>query len=98
MNQTFSIVLKDQPDTLVRLTGLLYRRGYLIENLVVQPVYENNNVQVTISLRNCSTTHHVLRQLDKLFNVVTAEAISSTVQTSMPAQALAFNHGYTTPL
>lgn len=97
MNQSFTIILKDQPDTLVRLTGLLYRRGYLVENLVVQPAIETNNVRVNISIRNCKTANQLLRQLDKLFNVVAAEVAPPTVQTTMTFQA-SFDHGYTSPI
>ncbi|NLP41204.1 MAG: hypothetical protein GX348_03245 [Veillonellaceae bacterium] len=97
MSQSFTIILKDQPDTLVRLTGLLYRRGYLIENLVVQPAAEASNVLVNISIRNCKTANQLLRQLDKLFNVVTAEVTPPAVQSTMGFQA-SLEHGYTSPI
>lgn len=75
MKQSFSVLMQDQPDTLVRLTGLLYRRGYLIENISAESSSNEKKVLIKMVIRNCKTTNQLLQQIYKLFNVVAVEVL-----------------------
>jgi len=75
MKKSFSVLMQDQPDTLVRLTGLLYRRGYLVENISAESSYEGKKVLIKMVIKNCKATNQLLQQIYKLCNVVAVEVL-----------------------
>lgn len=75
MKKSFSVLMQDQPDTLVRLTGLLYRRGYLVENISAESSCEEKKVLIKMVIRNCKATNQLLQQIYKLCNVVAVEVL-----------------------
>lgn len=74
MSHVLSVVLHRQEDTLLRLTGLCYRRGVPIESLAFSPSDQTGKVCVQAVL---SCEKHVAVQLqrhvDKLIDVVSTE-------------------------
>lgn len=74
MKQGISIILKRQGDALVRLTGLLYRRGYVIESLSVEPDSCQEHVQVTaVVTNNQAAPRQLYSHVAKLIDVVKVE-------------------------
>ncbi len=74
MKQGILITLKKQGDSLVRLTGLLYRRGYVIESLSVGPDSCQEHVQVKAVVTNCQAAPRQLySHVSKLVDVVKIE-------------------------
>ncbi|WP_170233179.1 ACT domain-containing protein [Sporomusa termitida] len=73
MKQGISIILKRQGDSLVRLTGLLYRRGYVIESLSVEPDSCQGHVQVTAVVTSQAAPRQLLSHVAKLVDVVKVE-------------------------
>lgn len=74
MKQVLSVVLKRQADTLVRLTGLCYRRGVFIENLSYTTAPHTDEVRFRAVLacgRPAADQLH--RQVSKLIGVIGAE-------------------------
>ncbi|WP_371371646.1 ACT domain-containing protein [Sporomusa aerivorans] len=75
MQQAISIILKRQGDSLVRLTGLLYRRGYVIESLSVGPDTCQGQVRVKAVVTNSQAAPRQLySHVSKLVDVVKVEA------------------------
>ncbi|HWR08631.1 ACT domain-containing protein [Sporomusa sp.] len=73
MKQGISIILKRQGDSLVRLTGLLYRRGYVIESLSVGPDSCQGHVQVTAVVTSQAAPRQLYSHVSKLVDVVKVE-------------------------
>ncbi|EGO63081.1 ACT domain-containing protein [Acetonema longum] len=76
MKQTVSILLRKQEGGVVRLAGMLYRRGYEIEHLLVAPDRQANHMRVVATV--CCDRFgpgQLLRQVGKLMDVVTAEVL-----------------------
>lgn len=67
MKQVLSVVLKNQADILVRLTGLCYRRGVPIESLSYVPESLNGQVRFRAVLAcgqpAAQRLHHQVSQL-----------------------------------
>lgn len=85
MKQGISILLQRQDDSLVRLTGLLYRRGYMIESLSSFPTNEQGHIRVTAVISGSqSTPRQLLSYLSKLFDVVSVDVFedNSNIQVS----------------
>ncbi len=80
MKQFLSVVLKKQADTLVRLTGLCYRRGVPIESLSYVTETENGTVRI-MAVLNCGrpTAEQLRRQVSNLVNVVGASLSDSAL-------------------
>ncbi|WP_425060499.1 hypothetical protein SCACP_12160 [Sporomusa carbonis] len=74
MKQAIKILLRRQGDSLVRLTGLLYRRGYLIESLSVVPDSLQGHVQVKAVVTNSQAApRQLFSHVSKLVDVVRVE-------------------------
>jgi acetolactate synthase small subunit len=74
MNQMLSVVLNRQEDTLLRLTGLCYRRGVPIESLAFSPSDQTGRVCVQAVLCcEYSVAAQLQRHVAKLVDVVSAE-------------------------
>ena len=73
MKQFLSVVLKSQADTLVRLTGLCYRRGVLIESLSYATEPNSENVRIMAVLK-CGrpVAEQLRRQVSNFTHVVGA--------------------------
>ena len=80
MKQFLSVVLKKQSDTLVRLTGLCYRRGVPIESLSYATEPESGTVRV-MAVLNCGhpTAEQLRRQVSSLVNVVGASLSDGSI-------------------
>ena len=78
MKQTVSILLRNQEDALIRLLGVLYRRGYPVESLTVVPDRQQDHVRITATVY-CGQpeSSQLLRYIAKLIDVVTAEIQSA---------------------
>ena len=74
MKQILSVVLKRQADTLIRLTGLCYRKGVTIENLSYVATPSTSEVSFRAVL-TCERTaaNQLYRQVSKLIGVIGAE-------------------------
>jgi len=74
MSQMLSVVFNRQEDTLLRLTGLCYRRGVHIERLAFSPSDHSGRVCVHAVL-SCehSVAEQLQRHIAKLVDVVSAE-------------------------
>lgn len=74
MTQVVSVLLQGQGDSLVRLTGLIYRRGYLVESLLAVPDGEQGCIRVTaVVSNNGKAPAQLLHNILKLVGVVQAE-------------------------
>lgn len=73
VKQFLSVVLKNKSDTLVRLTGLCYRRGVPIESLSYATEPENGTVRI-MAVLECGrpTAEQLHRQVSNMVNVVGA--------------------------
>jgi len=74
VRQILSVVLKRQADSLVRLTGLCYRRGVAIESLSYATSQQTGEVRFRAVL-SCGrpTADQLRRQIAKLIGVVGTE-------------------------
>lgn len=89
MKQVLSILLKNQPDALVRLIGVVYRRGFAVESLSVTPAQEPTYACVQAVINDCSaTSNQLLHQVRKLVPVVSADILSA--DTILPKTSLPF--------
>lgn len=74
MKQGLSIVLKNQPDALVRLIGVVYRRGFSVESLSVMPAEQPDYTCVQAIIGDCTApSSQLLNQVRKLVPVVSAD-------------------------
>lgn len=74
MKQAISILLEKQDDSLVRLTGLFYRRRYLVESLLVEPASQHDRIRVTAVISSSQETpRQLLNYVAKLIDVVSVE-------------------------
>ncbi|QJW48780.1 hypothetical protein HA075_26140 [bacterium BFN5] len=89
MKQVISILLKNQPDALVRLIGVVYRRGYAVESLSVTPSQEPAYACVQAVINDCSaSSSQLVHQVRKLVPVVSADILSADTtspNTSFPS-------------
>ena len=71
---TISILVRNQPGVLVRVSLVFARRGYNIESLVVSPDVANSEYsRMTVTCRGeHSTLDQITKQLTKLIDVVRA--------------------------
>lgn len=78
MKQLLSVILHRQEDTLLRLTGLCYRRGVPIESLAFSAADQPGRVRVQAVL-SCEQADAVQlqRHLSKLVDVVSTEIASN---------------------
>ena len=76
MKQVISVVLKHQADSLVRLTGLCYRKGISIESLSYATMPQTGEVRFRAVL-DCgrSTADQLHRHVAKLIGVIGAEVV-----------------------
>ena len=76
MKHLLSVVLKRQADTLVRLTGLCYRRGVSIESMSYSITAQTGEVSFRAVLA-CEqpTADQLHRQVTKLIGVIGAEVV-----------------------
>jgi len=74
VKQMVSILLRKEDDTLVRLTGLLYRRGYLVESLSVVPDRQIGHSRVTAVVSSQrAAPRQLVNYVSKLVDVVEAK-------------------------
>ena len=72
-SHTISLFVHDRPGVLVRVALVFARRGYNIESLVVSPSASGGFSRMTITCSGeTATLDHVIRQLAKLVDVVSA--------------------------
>lgn len=74
MSHVLSVVLHRQEDTLLRLTGLCYRRGVPIESLAFSPSDQAGEVKIQAVL-SCErlAADQLRRHVAKLVDVVSTE-------------------------
>lgn len=77
MNSTFSILSEDNPGVLMRIAGLIYRRGYNIESLSVGRTSTPGISRFTIVVEGeDSVCEQIRKQLSKLIEVVEVRNLS----------------------
>ncbi|MEC8981115.1 MAG: acetolactate synthase small subunit, partial [SAR324 cluster bacterium] len=73
-----SIYVCNKPGVLVRLTQTFARRGYNIDSLVVSPAHNTAFSRITVVVQGEPSTYdQILRQLNKLVDVVHAASHES---------------------
>lgn len=74
-----SIYVCNKPGVLVRLAQTFARRGYNIDSLVVSAAHDNNFSRITVVVQGEPSTYdQIIRQLNKLVDVVHATSHDST--------------------
>jgi acetolactate synthase-1/3 small subunit len=77
MKQTLTALVLDQPGVLMRVAGLVTRRGFNIDSLTVGPTEEAGLSRMTITLdADAVTVEQIIKQLYKLVDVVKVQDIS----------------------
>ena len=75
---TLSVLVENRPGVLARIAGMFARRGFNIESLAVGPTEDPKVSRRTIVVRvEAKPLHQIIRQLDKLVNVIHIEEIPS---------------------
>ena len=74
-----SIYVCNKPGVLVRLAQTFARRGYNVDSLVVSPAHDANFSRITVVVQGEPSTYdQILRQLNKLIDVVHATSHQTT--------------------
>ena len=74
---TLSVLVENRPGVLARVAGLFARRGFNIESLAVGPTEDPKVSRMTIVVKvEAKPLHQVIRQLDKLINVIHIEELT----------------------
>jgi len=74
-----SIYVCNKPGVLVRLAQTFARRGYNVDSLVVSPAHDTNFSRITVVVQGEPSTYdQIIRQLNKLIDVVHATSHDST--------------------
>ena len=74
-----SIYVCNKPGVLVRLAQTFARRGYNVDSLVVSPAHNTNFSRITVVVQGVPSSYdQILRQLNKLVDVVHAASHHST--------------------
>ena len=73
---TVVTTVENKPGVLARVAGLFSRRGYNIESLAVAPTDDDRFSRITFTVDVASSSlDQVVKQLDKLINVVAIEEL-----------------------
>ena len=73
MLQTISLLVENKPGALMRVTGVLTRRGYNIESLTVARTLDPELSRMTIVVDvDPQLRQQVIKQMNKLVNVLQA--------------------------
>ena len=73
---TLSVLVENKPGVLFRISGMFARRGFNIESLAVGPTEDARMSRMTIVVKvEAKPLHQIVRQLDKLINVIHFEDI-----------------------
>jgi acetolactate synthase-1/3 small subunit len=73
---TLSVLVENKPGALARIAGMFARRGFNIESLAVGPTEDERISRMTIVVKvEAKPLHQIIRQLDKLINVIHIEEI-----------------------
>jgi len=73
---TLSVLVENRPGVLFRIAGMFARRGFNIESLAVGPTEDERISRMTIVVKvEAKPLHQIIRQLDKLVNVIHIEEI-----------------------
>ncbi len=79
MSRTISVLVDNQPGVLVRVTGLVARRGFNIESLAVSHTEDSSRSRVTMVVdADSEVVEQVTKQLHKLINVYKVNDLSET--------------------
>lgn len=79
MSRTISVLVDNQPGVLVRITGLVARRGFNIESLAVSHTEDSSRSRVTMVVdADSEVVEQVTKQLHKLINVYKVNDLSET--------------------
>ena len=76
---TIVTTVENKPGVLARVAGLFARRGFNIESLAVAPTADERFSRITFTVDVASSSlEQVVKQLDKLINVVEISELSPT--------------------
>jgi acetolactate synthase-1/3 small subunit len=79
MLQVISLLVENKPGALMRVTGLLSARGYNIESLTVARTLDPTLSRMTIAVDvDANLRRLVIKQMNKLINVLQATDLSET--------------------
>ncbi|PWK13066.1 acetolactate synthase small subunit [Tumebacillus permanentifrigoris] len=85
MKQTLTALVLDQPGVLMRVAGLVTRRGFNIDSLTVGPAEEAGLSRMTITIdTDAWTLEQIIKQLYKLVDVVKVSAPAALRNCSNP--------------
>lgn len=77
MQHTLAVLVENRAGVLARVAGLFRRRGFNIESLAVGPTEDPTVSRMTIAVDGDDrTVEQVVKQLDKLIDVLHVEALS----------------------
>lgn len=77
MRQTLAVLVENRAGVLARVAGLFRRRGFNIESLAVGPTEDPSVSRMTIVVEGDDrTVQQVVRQLEKLIDVLQVEVLS----------------------
>lgn len=79
MRHTLAVLVENRAGVLARVAGLFRRRGFNIESLAVGPTEDATISRMTIVVEGSEqTVEQVVRQLDKLIDVLQVEILDPT--------------------
>lgn len=82
MPNTFCIYTEDKPGVLMRITALIYRRGYNIVSIAAGPTEIKGISRYTLVFDGEESTYEqVLKQIDKLAEVISVKNLSKSGNT-----------------
>lgn len=79
MQHIISVLVKNEPGALSRMTNIFSARSYNIESLTVSTTLDTKYARATIVLKDCDDTgvEQILKQLDKLIPVINANNLTA---------------------
>lgn len=79
MKQVLSVLVQNQPGVLVRVAGMFSRRGFNIDSLAVGVTQDPDYSRITaVVCGDQATVDQVIKQLDKIVEVVAIQNLSHT--------------------
>lgn len=81
MNKTIFALVNNEPEVLMRITGLMRRRGFNMKKIVMEESAEPNKAHLTITLpegyQNIALTIHQMEKMIDVYRVEEVDTLSS---------------------
>ena len=98
---TISLLVNNKPGVLIRIALVFARRGYNLESVVVSPSHNPSfSIMNLVASGDPETLHRIIKQLNKLVDVIHARDYSSTetLQQELVLVKVAFPSGKRTEI